>query len=168
MPKGRTVTPQPPLMTTAAWCRFHGETTGKQSLASCLPASLPTRPGGRKMARSRKTRPIVLLPSLAVVSTVCLAVRVPLFSFRCTPDRPRRFDVLTDCFKIPSRQFSRFQSRAARLDDISPAGQITPRANKLGQVLKLNKRDVDLLPEILSGNTGRCTTGCGCARRLHR
>lgn len=159
-------------MTTAAWCRLHGETTGKQSLPAS-PRPPPPRPapqelGAEKRLGPGKTRPIVLLPSLAVVSTVCLAVRVPLFSFRCTPDRPRRSDVLTDCFKIPSRQFNRFQSRAARLDDISPAGCITPRANKLGQVLKLNRRDVDPLPEILSGNTGRCKTRRGCARRLHR
>lgn len=40
------------------------------------------------VGRLRKPLPIVLLPSLVVVSTVWIATRVPLFLFGCTPADP--------------------------------------------------------------------------------
>lgn len=62
-----------------------GKRRENKASASRLPASLPEIWGGGEMAQFRKPLPIVLLPSLVVVSTVRFAMRVPLFLFCCTP-----------------------------------------------------------------------------------
>lgn len=70
------------------WRQSHGaDSMGKRrenkTYVSCLPASLPDI-WGEGLAWFRKPLPIVLLPSLVVVSTVWIATRVPLFLFCCT------------------------------------------------------------------------------------
>lgn len=81
--RGTPMTPLSPLMTTTTWCWLQREMMGKQRLY-LLPPSIPPRNSGGKITWFRKPLPIVLLPSLVVVSTVWFTKRAPLFSYCCT------------------------------------------------------------------------------------
>lgn len=123
---------QSPLMTTVRWYWLHGGNTGKQSLASCLIASLPERWRGKKKPRLRKPLPIVLLPSLVVVSTVCSVMRVPLFLFCCSPT-----DLGAVMFwQIVSKSHQGtllYYSEAAQHKTTYAGWHVTPKANKCAE-----------------------------------
>lgn len=104
------------------WRQSHGaDSVGKRrenkTSVSCLPASLPEIWGGRVgLVQETPTHCFASFISRCVNSLVryaCATVFVLLL-----PGWPRCSDVLTDCFKIPSRQFSVLKYRS-HLDNVS-------------------------------------------------
>lgn len=107
------------------WRQLHGaDSVGKwrenKASASCLPASLPDiwgwRWGGGGPAQETPTHCFASFISRCVNSLdryACATVFV-----RLHPGWPQCCDVLTDCFKIPSRQFTVWKS-SCHSDNIS-------------------------------------------------